>query len=82
MRDILKISFLLIVLIFTYIYRDTIATFVTDKIIYRGSNQVLTYNEYYLENDYLYIKNTDINKVTSYQEILNILYTIGETNNV
>lgn len=76
MRDILKISFLLIVLIFTYIYRDTIATFVTDKIIYRGSNQVLTYNEYYLENDYLYIKNTDINKVTSYQEILNILYTI------
>ena len=76
MKDIFKISFLLFVLILTYTYRDNIANFVTDKIIYRGSNEVLTYNEYYLDNDYLYVQNTDSNKVTNYQEILNMFYTI------
>ena len=76
MKDIFKISFLLILLIITYTYRDNIATFITDKIIYKGSNKVLTYNEYYLENDYLYVQNTDLNKVSNYQEILNVFYTI------
>ena len=76
MKDILKISFLLILLIITYIYRDNIASFITDEIIYKGSNKVLTYNKYYMENDYLYVQNTDSNTATNYQDILNILYTI------
>jgi len=75
-KDIFKISILLIILIVTYTYRDNIADFVTNKIIYRGSNEVLTYNEYYLENDFLYVQNTDTNIVKSYQEILNMFYTI------
>ena len=76
MKDIFKISFLLILLIITYMYRDNIASFITDEIIYKGSNKVLTYNKYYIENDYLYVQNTDSNTATNYQEILNILYTI------
>lgn len=75
-KDIFKISVLLIILIVTYIYRDNIATFVTDKVIYRGSNKVLTYNEYYLQHDFLYVQNTDTDTVKNYQEILNIFYTI------
>lgn len=76
MRDIVKFGFLIVLLILTYIYRVNIATFITEKIIYRGSNEVLTYNEYYSENNYLYVQNTDSNVAKSYQEILNILYTI------
>jgi hypothetical protein len=52
MKDIFKISFLLILLIIIYIYRVNISNFITDEIVYRNNNKVLTYNEYYLENDY------------------------------
>lgn len=75
MKDILKISFLLILLVFVYIYKNDIATFITDEILYRSDNKVLTYNKYYLENNYLYVQNTDSNKAKSYQDILNIIYT-------
>ena len=76
MKDLIKISFLIILLILTYIYRNSIASFITDEIIYRGSSKVLTYNKYYMENDYLYVQNTDTNMATNYQDILNIFYTI------
>lgn len=76
MKDLFKISLLIILLILTYIYRNNIASFISDEIIYRGSNKVLTYNEYYIENDYLYVQNTDSNTVKNYQEILNMFYTI------
>lgn len=76
MKDILKISFLFVLLAVTYIYRNNISSFITDEIIYRGSNKILTYNEYYIENDYLYIQNTDNNTVSNYQEILNMFYSI------
>ena len=71
----MKISFLLILLVFVYIYRNDIATFITDEVLYKGDNKVLTYNKYYLENNYLYVQNTDSNKAKSYQDILNIIYT-------
>lgn len=76
MKDLFKISLLIILLILTYIYRNSIASFISDEIIYKGSNKVLTYNEYYIENDYLYVQNTDANTVKNYQEILNMFYTI------
>ena len=75
MKDILKISFLIVILIFVFIFRKNISTFITDEIVYRGDNKVLTYNEYYLENNYKYVQNTDIKYATNYQEILNIFYT-------
>lgn len=76
MKDILKILGLFLLVVLTFLYKDNISTFVTEKIIYRGSNEVLTYNEYFLEHDYLFIQNTDTNKATNYQEILNIIYTV------
>lgn len=47
-----------------------------DDIIYRGSNKVLTYNEYYLDYDYNYVQNIDSRTVKNRQEVLNIFYTI------
>ena len=75
MKDIFRISILIVLLIFVYNYRKNISTFITDEIVYRGDNKVLTYNEYYLENNYKYVQNTDIKYATNYQEILNIFYT-------
>ena len=75
MKDIFKISFLIILLICVFTYRKSISTFITDEVLYRGDNKVLTYNEYYLENNYKYVQNTDTKYANSYQEILNIFYT-------
>lgn len=76
MKDLLKIIFMFGLVVVVFIYKDNISTFINDKIIYRGSNEILTYNEYYLNNDYLYVQNIDTNSVNNYQEMLNMFYTI------
>lgn len=76
MKDILKIIFMFSLVVVVYIFKDTIANFITDKIIYRETNEVLTYNEYYLSYDYGYVQNIDTETVKSYQEVLNMFYTI------
>lgn len=75
MKDIFKIGFLFCLVIVVYIFKDNISTFITDNIIYKGSNKILTYNEYYLNYDYNYVQNIDSSNVNNYQEILNIFYT-------
>ena len=62
--------------IVVFIFKDNISNFITDNIIYKGSNKVLTYNEYYLNYDYAYVQNIDDNNVENYQEVLNMFYTI------
>lgn len=76
MKDLFKIFFLLSLLIVVYIFRDNISGFINDEIIYKGSNKVLTYNEYYLKNDFAFVQNTDSNSANSYQEVLNMFYSI------
>ena len=76
MKDILKIAFMISLVIVVYIFKDNISNFIMDNIIYRGSNKVLTYNEYYLDYDYNYVKNIDTPNVENYQEVLNMFYTI------
>ena len=76
MKDILKISFMICLVIVVYIFKDNISNFIMDNIIYGGSNKVLTYNEYYLDYDYAYVQNIDTPNVQNYQEVLNMFYTI------
>lgn len=76
MKDLLKIIFMFCLVIVVYIYKDNISNFITDNIIYKGSNKVLTYNEYYLNYDYNYVQNIDTSNVKNYQEVLNMFYTI------
>lgn len=76
MKDLFKLIFMFVVVLLVVIYRDSISNFITDEIIYKGSNKVLTYNEYYLDNDYLYIQNIDTSSVNNYQEVLNMFYSI------
>ena len=76
MKDLFKMFFLLSILIIVYIFRYNISGFISDEIIYKGSNKVLTYNEYYLKNDFAFVQNTDSNSVNNYQEVLNMFYSI------
>ena len=76
MRDFIKILFMIGIVYAAYIYRTDISNYITDTIIYRGSNKVLNYNEYYIDNDYLYVQNKDDNSIKSYQDLLNIFYSI------
>ena len=76
MKDLFKLVFMFVVVLLVVIYRDSISNFITDEIIYKGSNKVLTYNEYYLDNDYIYIQNIDTSSVNNYQEVLNMFYSI------
>ena len=76
MKDFLKISFMIGLVIVVYIFKDNISTFILDNIIYSGSNKVLTYNEYYLDYDYKYVQNIDKSNVENYQEMLNMFYTV------
>lgn len=75
-RDLFKIFFMICLVIAAYIFKDNISNFIMDDVIYGGSNKILTYNEYYLDNDYLYVQNIDSKKVKNRQEVLNIFYTI------
>lgn len=76
MKDLFKLIFMFVVVLLVFIYKDSISNFITDEIIYKGSNKVLTYNEYYLDNDYLYVQNIDNSSVSNYQEVLNMFYSI------
>ena len=75
MKDILKLIFMFCLVVLVFIFKDNISNFILDNVIYKGSNKVLTYNEYYLNYDYNYVQNVDTSYAKSYQEILNIFYT-------
>lgn len=76
MKDMFKITFMFLFVLLVYIYKSNISNFITDEIIYRGDNKILTYNEYYLNNNYLYVQNLDTKDVNNYNEVLNMFYTI------
>lgn len=76
MKHIFKAIFMIGTIVLIYIFRNNISTFIIDEIINKGSNKVLTYNEYYRNDDFLYVQNIDTREATNYQELLNMIYTI------
>ena len=75
MKNVFKTIFMIVTIILVYIYRNNISTFIIDDIINGGSNKVLSYNEYYRDDDFLYVQNIDTREAKSYQELLNMIYT-------
>jgi len=76
MKDLLKILFLVLILGLTFVFKNDIGDFFMENVVYRGENHILSYNEYFLPNNFLYVQTTDVTQVKKYQDILNILYTI------
>ena len=74
MKDFIKLAFMAVIVLMVYVFRNDIIFFIYDKIIYK--NNVLSYNEYYINSDYEYFKNIDTESVTNHQELLNMLYTV------
>ena len=48
MKSFLKLVFMIIMLIITYIFRNDISSFILNSVVYSNDNKILTYNEYYL----------------------------------
>ena len=76
LKDFFKIIFMLSLVILVYIFKNDISFFITEKLIYKESNKVLSYNEYYQDYDYAFVQNIDSNKANNYQELINIIYTV------
>lgn len=82
MNTSFKISIIITMLIaivigsLSYMYKDELYIFYRDKILKERENINLTKNEYYKDNDYGYIQNTDKFIVENTQEIKNAIYTI------
>ena len=75
LKDLFKIVFMFSLVLIVYIFKEDISYFITEKFVYKSSNKVLSYNEYYQEYDYAYVQNIDSNKANNYQELVNIIYT-------
>lgn len=74
MKDIIKILILFSAVLLVYAFRNDIIFTIYDKVIYKKS--VLSFNEYYSENNYSYFQNIDSDSVSNKEELLNMLYTI------
>ena len=74
MKDLFKVLFLFSLVLLVYAFRDSIIFVIYDKFIYKS--EVLSFNEYYSENNYLYFQNLDSESVTNKKELLNMLYTV------
>ena len=73
MKDLFKILFLFSLVLVVYAFREKIIFVIYDKVIYKSD--VLSYNEYYSDNNFLYFQNVDTDNATNKQELLNILFT-------
>ena len=74
-RDFFIIIFMFSLVVIVYIFKGDITYFITEKIVYKNSNQVLSYNEYFQQNDYGFVQNTDVTKASNYQDLINLIYT-------
>ena len=77
-----KITIVILILIaiitgcLSYMYKDELYIIYRDKILKERDNIVLTKNEYYKDDNYEYVKNTDKFIVENKQEIMNAIYSI------
>lgn len=76
MKSIIKLAIYILIVICVYLLKDNISSIIVDKVIYKEKNTVLTYNEYYLDNNYNYVQNISTNIVNNKQEALNMFYSI------
>lgn len=73
-----KYIILLYILIFTIFayYRNDIASFLVENVIYEKQQEKLDFNKYYKKENYEYIKNTENFKVENKVDIINVIFSI------
>lgn len=70
------VIFLIILILFAYDNKDNLYLFYRDNILKVKDNIKLERNSYYRDNDYLYVQNTNDFVSKSYNDTLNIIYSI------
>ena len=73
---VLTLLFLVLFALGCYIYREDIYRFTRDHILKERDNLVISKNEYYKDEDFLYVQNTSDFIVKDKQHIKNAIYTI------
>jgi len=73
---VITMLLIILVVIFSYYYKEDLYVFIRDKVLKEKNNLVLEKNEYYKEEDYLYVSNTDDFIVKDKEQILDIFYSI------
>lgn len=76
MKNILKLTPLLIILFLVVFYNENITKFVIENFVYYNKNTEIINNEYALNYNYLYLSNVTDFSVTDKKDLLNTLYTI------
>ena len=76
MKNILKLTPLLIILFLVAFYNENITRFVIENFVYYNKNTEIINNEYALNYNYLYVSNVTDFSVIDKKDLLNTLYTI------
>lgn len=76
MKKFLTILILIGCLVLTFLYKEQIISFIYDNFIYKKELVIPDKNNYYLDYDFKYVKNTDDFDPDNKQELMNIFYTI------
>lgn len=76
MKRIFAYVIFILVIGVVFIYKDNITDYITNSIIKQEQPDILTYNDYYLKEDFNYVKNTDDFNIDKKDKIKNIFYTI------
>lgn len=75
MKRIIKMIIFLAIIVLLFIYHTDIISLILDNMIYKYTKSELTYNEYYRDYDYEFVKPTKNFKVKSKQEMINVIYS-------
>lgn len=75
MKQFLKLLPLVVILILTIIFKQSITEFIIDKFIFTRQIYIQKPNEYAVNYDFQYVQTTDDFYAKDYQQLLNILYT-------
>jgi len=75
MKNTFKILFLLFILILVLIYKDNITEYILDTYIHKKETLPVTANDYTLDYNFSYIKQTDDFFAKDKQQVLDIFYT-------
>ena len=76
MKKIIYYLLLIGIVVIVFIYKDEITNYITKDIIKQEKPDQLTYNDYYLNQNFNYIKITNDFNVRKNDDIKNIFYTI------
>lgn len=76
MKKLIAYLFFIGIIVLTFVYRKEITNYITQNIIKQEPKDTLTYNEYYLNNNFAFVKLTNDFTIYNKDNLKDIFYTI------